>query len=654
MTIAERDVEVEARRRRVEAIEAVPESAPELVAALYDENVRVRQAAAEQLARVEPTPEVLSAVLHVLSSTGDVGARNAAAKTLGLIGSAAVAPLAQLLKTGSDDVRRFAAEVLGEIAYGDSAAVLIEALSDVDLNVRVSAAEALGRIGGIAASRALNELLAAPEPILQVCALESLAALDAPVALPRLVPLLNAVPSRRSAYRLLGQLRHPAAFGLICRGLSSVGRDAALLGLGAWRDGLGSEAEEALKHSQGLVADSVEWLKRSLLQDDRQVRLGALRLTVALNEPALAPALAQASHGGDLGEVVLHALMRLGPGGVSALLKGTPAPIIELEDEARAVACEAVLRSADPSVVSLLERLMREGDRELSDLAARALGRTLSLEALAPLAEALDIDELSSAAARGLRVLGATFPSEVAAVLEVGLQKAVRPHALRAYATVWRDKAGKRIREAAKHSDPRVRAAAVESAEFMGSVGLSELLSAALVDESAHVRRSAARALGKVPGAVAVPLLKRALDDSEAAVQAAAAWSVALQGASEYRPELEQVAAAPSGPVALAALQALFSLDGLDDRTLAAATSHSDPEVVKLALAYGADSVAGVKRALSALTHSRWDVRVAAARVLAVSAEREALVALHRALEAETDDLAREVLMAAATVLTKR
>lgn len=597
---------------------------------------------------------MMNGLLKVLSSTGEVGARNAAAKALSLIGASAVAPVARLLKSPETDLRRFAAEVLGEIAYGDSAAVLIEALSDRDLNVRVSAAEALGRVGGVAATRALNELLAAPEPILQVCALESLAGLDAPVALPRLVPLLNAVPSRRSAYRLLGQLRHPAAFGLLCRGLGSLGRDAALLGLGAWRDPLSNEAEEALKHSQGRVADSVEWLKRCLQQEDRQLRLGAVRLAVALHEPALAPELAGASHGGDLGEAALQALVRLGPRAVSALLTGSPAPIMALEDEARAVACEAVLRSADPTVVGALEALLREGDRELSDVAARALGRTRSLDALAPLAEALDIDELSSAAARGLRFLGVTFPAEVAAVLEVGLQRAVRPHALRAYATVWGEKAGRRIRDAAKHADPRVRAAAAESFEFVAPQELNELLSLALVDESPHVRRAVARVLGKVQTQVAVPLLKQALEDGEAPVRAAAAWAVAAQGASEYRPQLEHAATGPSGPVAVAALQALFSLDGLDDKALAAAAAHSDPEVVKVALAYGADSARGVARALSALSHPRWDVRVAAARVVAVSAEREALVPLHRALEAETDDLAREVLMAAATVLTKR
>ena len=92
----------------------------------------------------------------------------------------------------------------------------------------------------------------------------------------------------------------------------------------------------------------------------------------------------------------------------------------------------------------------------------------------------------------------------------------------------------------------------------------------------------------------------------------------------------------------------------LSTQLLEGAVRHADAEVVKAALSFAAGSVEGVKLAIEKLHHPRWDVRVAAARTLAVSGGREMLIPLHAALERETDALTRELMMASAASLAER
>ncbi|MDP3012079.1 MAG: HEAT repeat domain-containing protein, partial [Candidatus Hydromicrobium sp.] len=84
--------------------------------------------------------------------------RREAAEALSKIGLPAVEPLIAALKDNDWDVRKVAAEALGEI--GDSLAVesLIAALKDKDRDVHYNAAVALGKIRDI---RAVEPLIAA-------------------------------------------------------------------------------------------------------------------------------------------------------------------------------------------------------------------------------------------------------------------------------------------------------------------------------------------------------------------------------------------------------------------------------------------------------------------------------------------------------------
>ncbi|MBS1152191.1 MAG: repeat-containing lyase [Myxococcaceae bacterium] len=646
----EGDEAAEARYQQLLAAGMGEDALEGLVAALYDVSWRVRKLAAELLARVDATPALVDRLIHVLGDRGQTGARNAAAMALAQLGPPAVPSLLTLLQHPDPDQRKFAADILGELRQPDAVGELIGRLEDPDPNVCVAAAEALGRIGGVAAGRALERLLDSKEPLLRLCALEGLGQLSRPPPLPSLLPHLEAPETARSAWRLLGQIAHPTAFALLCRGLLTPARDAALAGLGAREVGLAADGEGELKVTLRHVEQAEGWLTQALASEERALRHGALQAVQAAALSSLAVGVAGAAEGGELAEAALKVLIRLGLPGANALLAGDPPALTSLGREARSVAGEAVLRAAEPVLVPALAALAAAGDFELAELAARALGRSRSEAAVAPLAEMLDDDLLAASAARALVTLAVTVPAQCTQALLQSLERRPRPHALRAYAQVAPPaEALAMLRRCAHEADERVRAAAAEASATLGV----ELLSTALADESALVRRAAARALARLAPADALPLLRRALADDEPAVLTSAAVAAGELGAKEVTATLEALLAS-SGAVALAALQSLFQLGVLSIGLLQSAARHADAEVVKAALTFAAGSAEGVKLAVERLQHPRWDVRVAAARTLAVSGGRETLIPLHAALERETDALTRELMMVSAARLAER
>jgi HEAT repeat protein len=142
-----------------------------LVAALKDKDKRVRRAAARALSLIGDARAVEPLVAALKDMDGDV--RRPAARALkrldwqpdqgaagaaywiGLdqwdrcvqIGAPAVEPLAAALRDEDKDVRRAAAQALGQISDARAVEPLIVALKDKDEYVREAATDALGRIG---------------------------------------------------------------------------------------------------------------------------------------------------------------------------------------------------------------------------------------------------------------------------------------------------------------------------------------------------------------------------------------------------------------------------------------------------------------------------------------------------------------------------
>ncbi|MEW5739263.1 MAG: HEAT repeat domain-containing protein [Myxococcota bacterium] len=652
MTWLEADAEAEGRYRALDALAPGPASVPRLVEALGDASWRVRRLAANRLAQLEPSAGVVQHLVSLLGRRGDTGARNAAASVLSQLGAAALPAVVQLLRHEDPDQRKFAADILGELGRPEAVDELISALADGDANVRVAAGEALGRIGGSDARRALEGLLRAADPLLRVCGLEGLARLRAPPPLPMLVPLLDDALTRPSAFRLLGQVPHPTAWRRAVLALRKPAtRDAALVGFASCTPPLPGEVEAEIAVALKQAPDAVRWLEAALTSGDLERRRGALCLARALRTPSLAVAMARAAGPDGLAEYAAEALLALGLGGARALLDAGPA-LADLSGEARAVAGEALLALARPSLVDRLTALLRAGDQEWAELAARALGRTGAQSAIAPLTELFDDDALAVHAYRALVALAASWPQEVRAALEARVQGALLPHVVRAWAEVVGAGARPVLARALHDERDDVRAAAAEAAVFV--LDAPALVRAGLMDESPRVRRAAARALASLSSADAAPLLSHALIDADPGVLALACQAAPLHPGADTSGRLEELSRHADASVALSALDALAALGPLPLELLLRALEHPGPEVVRRVFELGADQPGLLPRAEAALAHPRWEVRAAAARLLAVSGSPSSLECLEDALAREADEVARELLTAAASAVAAR
>lgn len=647
---------------RYQALLALPGEAPQaleaLVAGLHDESWRVRRAAAEGFGRLPERMPAVERLVAVLGERGETGARNAAAEALVGLGQDSVGPLLRLLGHADPDQRKFAADILGQLAQPEAEPALVQVLAaDADVNVRVAAAEALGRLGGEAAVRVLEQVLHTPPLLLRLAALEALVALRRPPPLPELVPLLAEPRLRRGAYRALGLIPEVAATELACRGLASPVRSVREAALGA----LGEQArlaeparrvelEECVREALLGLPQALAYVEQGLEAEEVAVRAGALVAAAALREAQLAPAVAEVAREPRLLPEVLRTLSRLGPEAGRALLVS----VGYLSLPARVAAGQALMELVRPVDVPALVAMLGWGEPALQELALRALGRTRSPEAVGPLVERLGDELLAPVAARALVTLATSCLGPVCQALEEVLARGGAPAAVGALARVCGDHCLPLLRRTAREASPELRAAAVEAVAELEPQGGLELARSCLVDEAACVRAAAVRVLGRLAGPTAGTLLARALQDEEEPVRLAAVEALGECGAREHSAELAPWVAHPEGGVALRAVQALGLMGALTPELLRRAAAHADPEVVKSALQAGTTLPQGLALAVELLGHAAWDVRMAAARVLGEHGTPECLGAARRALEQEVDALARRALADAVEQLARR
>jgi chemotaxis protein methyltransferase CheR len=339
----------EERRYRavLEVDPTVPASTPLLLERLDDPSWRVRSAAAERLARSEPS-RALPGLMAALGPDGGVGRRNAAAAALVQVGAPALSALLAALGGAAAELRTAAAEILGDVGDRRAVKALVSRIDDPDPNARAAAAEALGKIGGAEAVAALGAALGVSDMALQRAVLGALGRLRAPPSAGRLVELAKDRSLRRAVLRLAGESDEPAALALLAHGLedsSRTIREAALAGIGRHR----ARRREALP---GLIAavreapratDTADAAAAALASDDLAVRGGALSVLEWVGQPGHAPAIAAAAEDERLCALATEALAALGPAIADAL-----APeLARLAPVARAVALAALARLGD-------------------------------------------------------------------------------------------------------------------------------------------------------------------------------------------------------------------------------------------------------------------------------------------------------------------
>jgi HEAT repeat protein len=608
--------EVVERLGRSRASEAVTP----LLLAVADESWPVRQAAAEQLAGFAPE-QVLPALEGALRDDEDAGMRNAAMEIYVKIGGVAVAPLLRLLRDADEEVRNFAAVMLGAIRDPAAVGPLIEALRDADVNVRHSAAAGLGQIGAPEAVLPLVDALRS-EPWLQYPAINALAELGDPRATPALLELLGdellGGPVIEALGRLAGRdalpylvpyLHHadPALRNLAIQAVVAIEQRATASG-----ESLDPEVQAALRRE-----DLVAHLLEMLWDDDHQNRRTAAITLGWLKEPRAVRPLILTLAEPTLEQYAAHALVSIGfrdraafehglghaddavrQGTIRCLAWIAPpegvalvAPMIHDPSPAvRAEAISAIGRLGDEDAAMLLFELLGDESELIQESAMGALAR-LAPERVAPLlVQALASPEVQ-VRVRAAETLGLLRDPETAPALVPLCSDAredVRCAAIKALGEIEAPQVGELLRAALRDASSLVRQQAVLSIGKLGEPESAADLLPLLEEPDPRLRFAALRALGQVRSPQAVPRILPFLQDA--------------------RKELRFGAVEALGQIrALEAVRPLIGVLQEPDRNLRRAAVESlglvgDPQAVP--------------PLLLALEDEHWSVRCAAANAL--------------------------------------
>lgn len=651
----------------------LPTAVREAVDELSAEAWRERKAAVERLrgvVRAEPEAAVLELLAERLLdrlTADDINARAASHEVLAAMGPVVLEPLLRRLSAvDTGPPQRLLIDLLGQVGRREHAGLLVAEVErpDGDPNLRASAAAGLGRIGGPQAEQALRQLLRDGSQMLRVYALDALRACDASVPVELLEPLVEPAFTRKGAVALLGASGESGALPLLVpllddalpgvraeavRALSRL--RAALAERG--RGGLVREAARRLPeatraHVRELIDhpdDSVQAAAVELcglagdvaavgpvlaVMDDPRLQERALALVAELGDDA-APALAEASSSvePERREHLFRLVSALPPAALSKPLLDQV--VGALEDPSHDVGLAAAEALAEVGTRGTLGGLVRalSAEGRLGEAAADAVAAVVTRGG----GDGLDDLEL---------LIGTTWPQAGALarnLSRVAGKLGAQAHVPHLVALLGSPDVGARV------------AAAMALGHIEGEHEGVGALSFALADEEPQVRAAACRSLGQLRADAAVSSLTGATSDPSPLVRAAAVAALVALDNPVTLARLRAIIA--EDPVPTVVVQAIAGLGrtGLDqDLTmLMSLCTSADHEVVKAAARALTSFTAHRATAalLGLLAHDRWDVRWAAAEVLAARDDPTALGPLRACVEKEADPLVCQVLTAA-------
>ncbi len=648
----------------------LPAALQDAVGQLSASGWRERKAAVERLhgyvrgPAEAPAIEALAERLLDLLTGDEINARAAAHEVLVATADRGLGALQRRLDTvPAGPPLRLLVDLLGQVGDRGHVSRLVELMDNqaADPNLRASAAAGLGRIGGTQAESALRRLLEDGSEMLRVYALDALRAARAVVAVDLLEPLVEAAFTRKGAVALLGLSADAGALPILLpllddpmagvraevaralvelrQGLSARGRPqlvrAAMKRIdGATRErlrGLVGHSSRAVKAAAielcGLAGDADAVPVVLGVMDDPLLQERGLGLIVELGDIA-GPVLADAANQVEPGrrEHLFRLVTALPPAAITRpLLDRLVAALADPSEDVALAAAEALAEAGTRAALGGLYRVMDNPGR-LGETAADAFAAIVTRGA----PEGRDDLDL---------LVGTAWPDSgpLARNLSRVAGKVRSPaHVPHLVSLLGSPDVGVRV------------AAAAALGHVPGEHEGASALSFALADEEPQVRAAACRSLGQLGAEPATPSLMSATTDPSPLVRSAAVCALVALDNPVALARLRAIIA--EDPVPTVVVQAIAGLGhtGLDqDLTmLMSLCTSADHEVVKAA-ARALESF-GAHRATAALlgllTHDRWDVRWAAAEVLAARRDTTALAPLRQVAAQETDGLVVQVL----------
>lgn len=180
------------------------ETAEHILRAVGDESWHIKKRALELLSSIQDK-YLYPALEKALRDNKDANLRNIAIEVFIRLGNRSLKTVLSLLKDPDEEIRVFAATILGNIKNPEAVPYLIEALNDTDSNVCVSSAEALGRIKDKRAVGPLIEALKG-DLWLKISSASSLKEIGDRSAIEPLIDLLSSSETRSIALEAIATI----------------------------------------------------------------------------------------------------------------------------------------------------------------------------------------------------------------------------------------------------------------------------------------------------------------------------------------------------------------------------------------------------------------------------------------------------------------
>lgn len=581
----------EGRRSAVDALAGLRgnEAMELILSALGDQSWRVRKTAEEALEGFLGDEGLVPSLISALRSGENAGLRNSAAAVLVRVGGPAVPYLKEAINDPDRDIRKFAADILGEIGGGTSASTLIGALRDPDDNVRSAAAEALGKIGGSEVINALVSILTCTEDDLwlRFSALEALGKIGKGIPLEPIVRLLEDRLLRKAAFDALGKSGDPKALPHLVKGFRDKGRgsrEAAVCNFMQIYNAIPAADRGAVDEDVKANGDS-RMLSELLDSSSLQVKKGAVVALGIMGSGADPARLIGIASDERMQEAVTEALVRMGDTGLEALINAFP----KSEERMKAYICKVLgVMSGEKAEKTLITALSDSygHTRQSAALSIAELGYIRALPFLIPLLVD-EYEDVEEAAVKAIVKIGKENPGEVIKRLQDGMtarEPRLRRNITAILGGIGEAGALNAITSSLKDEEREVRKAAVSAlGNLMIEEGIDHL-ALALADEDSQVRLAVAHALSRFRNKESERLLSLASRDEDVWVRCAALKGLSRIGSDNAVEILSSSIMDVAGVVAITAIDSLFTMKGsAAAEAIKRGLKHRDPEVIRAA-----------------------------------------------------------------------
>lgn len=549
-----------------------------LIEAMGDQSWRVRKEATEAVLSFRD-PDVVWSLIPGLRDGSNAGLRNSVLEAIIRIGPEAVPAVAGLLKDEDQDVRKFAADILGGIETPETIPLLIAALDDEEENVVATSAEYLGKRGDRRAIPPLLRLLKKDGFWIRFCALRAIGFLADEELEDEILPYLEDKELRKEAIDVLSRIGSKESFSRLTGIYPLSGPKERIRIMGALAGILGRISDRDAGSARDLIAILVradlgdalaDHIRENILEGNREKRMLAVTIAGYFPSPSIMEALVglilDSDEEDDQWEAVCRSISEFPEEYLSSLF---PYLISESTITKRKIARILGYMQYAPSLPKILP-LVHDEDGHVRASIAVSLGHIGDKSAIMPLCNLLGdpYPDVREAAVRALLEMAPKDESANGMIKEIILSsleednEMAREACLMVLAELADISVIPLFKRFLKDTSARVRKVALSGLGRLNTDHAMDIILTALTDEDPDIRTEAIRHLGNNGGGKYRNAVAAMVSDEDDAVAAEALRSLTAFSGEDPFEILRLSARESSGLKQLAAIRALCSLSG--------------------------------------------------------------------------------------------